>query len=67
MIISYLKTKSLKLIEDYLYSEKKTLKNEVLNLINSEKLSVLKRKSIGDRILNKVVNFVETFMGGMDN
>lgn len=59
--------KTQKLIEDYLYSEKKPLRDEVLNLIDGEKPSVLKRKSIGDRILNKVVNFVETFINGMNN
>ena len=38
-----------------------------INLIEGNKPSVLKRKTIGDRILKKVVNFVDTFINGMDN
>jgi len=57
--------KTQKLIEDYLYAEREPLRDELLDLIEGDKPSVLKRKSIGDRILNKVVNFVETFINGM--
>lgn len=59
--------KTQKLIEDYLYAEREPLRDELLDLIEGTKPSVLKRKSIGDRILNKVVNFVDTFINGMDN
>jgi type I restriction enzyme R subunit len=59
--------KTQKLIEDYLYAEREPLRDELLDLIEGIKPSVLKRKSIGDRILNKVVNFVETFINGMDS
>ncbi|CAA0228620.1 Type-1 restriction enzyme R protein [Tenacibaculum maritimum] len=59
--------KTQKLIEDYLYSEREPLRDELLDLIEGDKPNVLKRKSIGDRILNKVVNFVETFINGMDS
>ena len=59
--------KTQKLIEDYLYAEREPLRDELLDLIEGDKPNVLKRKSIGDRILNKVVNFVETFINGMDN
>ncbi|MBU2921501.1 type I restriction endonuclease subunit R [Winogradskyella psychrotolerans] len=59
--------KTQKLIEDYLYAEREPLRDELLDLIEGNKPSVLKRKSIGDRILNKVINFVETFINGMDN
>src|SRR5690606_9193997 len=55
-----------KLIEDYLYAEREPLRDELLNLIEGDKPSVLKRKSIGDRILQKVINFVDTFINGMD-
>jgi len=58
--------KTQKLIEDYLYAEREPLRDELLDLIEGDKPNVLKRKSIGDRILNKVVNFVETFINGMD-
>jgi type I restriction enzyme R subunit len=59
--------KTQKLIEDYLYAEREPLRDELLDLIEGTKPNVLKRKSIGDRILNKVVNFVETFINGMDS
>jgi len=58
--------KTQKLIEDYLYAEREPLRDELLDLIEGDKPNVLKRKSIGDRILTKVVNFVETFINGMD-
>ena len=59
--------KTQKLIEDYLYAEREPLRDELLDLIEGTKPNVLKRKSIGDRILKKVVNFVETFVNGMDS
>jgi type I restriction enzyme R subunit len=55
-----------KLIEDYLYAEREPLRDELLNLIEGDKPSVLKRKTVGNRILSKVVNFVETFINEMD-
>ncbi|ARV06149.1 deoxyribonuclease HsdR [Polaribacter sp. SA4-10] len=57
--------KTQKLIEDYLYAEREPLRGELLDLIEGTKPNVLIRKLIGDRILNKVVNFVETFINGM--
>lgn len=59
--------KTQKLIEDYLYAEREPLRDELLDLIEGDKPNVLKRKSTGDRILIKVVNFVETFLNGMDS
>lgn len=59
--------KTQKLIEDYLYAEREPLRDQLLDLIEGDKPSVLKRKSIGDRILSKLVNFVDTFINGMDN
>ncbi|MDF0718366.1 type I restriction endonuclease subunit R [Muricauda sp. 334s03] len=56
-----------KLIEDYLYAEREPLRDELLNLIEGDKPSVLKRKTIGDRLLKKVINFVDTFINGMDS
>ena len=59
--------KTQKLIEDYLYAEREPLRDELLDLIEGEKPSVLKRKSIGDRLFSRVVDFVETFINGMDS
>ncbi len=55
-----------KLIEDYLFAEREPLRDELLNLIDGEKPSVLKRKSIGDSILKKLMNFVNTFINGVE-
>ncbi len=57
--------KTHKLIESYLFAEREPLRDEVLDLIEGEKPSVLVRKKIGDRILNKIVGFVETFINGV--
>lgn len=61
------KQKTQRLIEDYLFAEREPLRDELLNLLNGEKPSVLYRKKIGDRLLKKIVAFVETFINGMDN
>jgi type I restriction enzyme R subunit len=57
--------KTEKLIEDYLFAERIPLRDEVLALIQGEKPSLLHRKKIGDRILNRIMDFVETFINGM--
>jgi type I restriction enzyme, R subunit len=53
------------LIEDYLYAEREPLRDEILELLEGEKPSVLERKKTGDRILSKILSFVETFINGM--
>lgn len=57
--------KTHKLIENYLFAEREPLRDEVLDLIEGEKPSVLVRKKIGDKILSKIVGFVETFINGV--
>lgn len=57
--------KTEKLIEDYLFAEREPLRDEVLELLEGEKPSLLQRKKIGDRILGKIKEFVETFIEGM--
>lgn len=58
--------KTEKLIEDYLFAEREPLRDEVLELIEGEKPSLLQRKKLGDRILKRIVDFVETFINGMN-
>ncbi|WP_397444843.1 type I restriction endonuclease subunit R [Polaribacter sp. R77954] len=60
------KTKTQKLIEDYLFAEREPLREEVLDLIEGEKPSVLKRKKVGDNLIRKIIGFVETFVNGFD-
>jgi type I restriction enzyme R subunit len=53
------------LIENYLYSEKEPMRDDILELLNDEKPTLLQRKKTGDRILNKIIEFVETFINGI--
>lgn len=57
--------KTQKLIENYLFAEREPLRDEILELIEEEKPSVLQRKKLGDRILKKILGFVETFINGI--
>jgi hypothetical protein len=59
--------KTHKLIENYLFAEREPLRDEVLDLIEGDKPSVLVRKKLGDKILNKIVGFVETFINGISS
>jgi type I restriction enzyme R subunit len=58
-------TKTEKIIEDYLFAEREPLRDEVLELIEGNKPTLLERKKIGDRILNRIIGFVDTFVNGM--
>lgn len=51
-----------KVIADYLFTEREPLRDEVLDLIQGEKPTLLKRKTTGERIIAKTINFVETFI-----
>jgi type I restriction enzyme R subunit len=53
------------LIESYLYSEQEPMRDDILDLLNEEKPTLLQRKKIGDRILSKIIGFVETFINGV--
>lgn len=57
--------KTEKSIEDYLFAEREPLRDEVLELIEGDKPTLLQRKKIGDRILAKIISFVDTFVNGM--
>lgn len=57
--------KTEKLIEEYLFAEREPLRDEILDLIEGEKPSLLQRKPLGEKILKKIINFVDTFINGM--
>ena len=57
--------KTEKLIENYLFTEREPLRKEILDLRIEGRPSVLKSKEIGDRILNKILDFVDTFVNGI--
>ncbi|KMQ64565.1 deoxyribonuclease HsdR [Chryseobacterium angstadtii] len=54
-----------KLVENYLFAEREPLRDEILDLIIGEKPSILQRKRTGDRIMSKILNFVDTFVNGV--
>lgn len=56
-----------RLIENYLFAEREPLRDEVLDLIEGDKPTLLLRKKVGDGILKKIMDFVETFINGMDS
>jgi type I restriction enzyme, R subunit len=57
--------KTEKLIEDYLFAEREPMRDEVLELIDGEKPGLLQRKKLGDKILKRLIEFVDTFIKGM--
>ena len=58
-------SKTQSLIEDYLYAEREPLRDEILELLEGSKPTILERKNIGDRILKRIMSFVDTFINGM--
>lgn len=59
------KEKTERLIENYLFTEREPIRQEILDIRNEGRPSVLKSKEIGDRILNKIIGFVDTFVNGI--
>jgi type I restriction enzyme R subunit len=57
--------KTEKLIENYLFSEREPMRDEILELIEGDKPTILNRKKLGDRILIKILGFVETYINGI--
>lgn len=57
--------KTEKLIENYLFTEREPLRKEILDLRIDGRPSVLKSKEVGDRILNRILDFVDTFVNGI--
>lgn len=60
------KDKTQTLIDTYLFAEREPLSDDALSLIQGEQPSVLKRKKVADRIIDKIVDFVDTFVNGME-
>ena len=54
------------IIENYLFAEREPLREEVLDLIEGDKPTLLQRKKVDDGILKKIMDFVEIFINGMD-
>lgn len=54
------------IIENFMFTNRQPLMEEVLGMIKGAKPGVLERKSVSERIIEKLVDFVETFISGMD-
>jgi len=59
------KEKTQTLIENYLYSEQEPMRDEILELMVGEKPTLLQRKTTGERILRRIIDFVEAFINGI--
>ncbi len=55
-----------KMIEDYLFAEHTPHLDKVLNLLEGEKPVLLNRKKVDETILNRIMDFIETFMNGVN-
>ena len=53
-----------KVIGDYLFTEKKPLRDEIVNLMN-KRPALKERKSKSERVTEKILKFVETFISGI--
>lgn len=51
---------------DYMFAERELLCDEVLALIESNKPALLEQKKVSDRILNKIMDYVDTFVNVID-
>ncbi len=52
------------IIRDYLFSGKQPLKDDIIKSLK-DKPSILERKTIGERVLKRMVDFVDTFINGV--
>ena len=57
--------KTEKLIENYLFSERIPLSEEIINLRIDGRPSALKAKATRERIWNKILEFIDTFVSGV--
>lgn len=53
------------LIEQFTYEQRPPLRDEILSARNEGQPSIRQRKTIAERIKNKMLNFVETFIDGI--
>ena len=52
-------------IDDFIYSQKPPLRNEVIGIRNTP-TKLIERRSIAERIIERIRDFVETFIEGVD-
>lgn len=54
-----------KVLEDYLFTERNPLREEIVDIL-IVKPKLLERKTTVERVISKIVSFVETFINGID-
>lgn len=54
------------LIEHYLFAERAPINDDVIALLEGPAPSLLQRRTLGKRILERIMEFVETFIEGVD-
>ncbi|PIB29154.1 deoxyribonuclease HsdR [Maribacter sp. 4U21] len=59
-------TKLEKVIGDYLFTEKKPLRDDIVDLMN-KRPSLKKRKTKSERVTSKILKFVDTYINGIQN
>ncbi len=52
-----------KMISSYLFTERLPFRDDVVNAMN-EKPKLLKRKAVSQRVLDKVLGYIKTFIDG---
>ena len=53
------------IINDYLFTERKPNEDQIINALEKQP-SVLERETLGKRITDKIINFVNTFIDGIN-
>jgi type I restriction enzyme R subunit len=53
-----------KIIGNYLFTERKPLRDEVFEIL-IDKPKILERKTVVERVTNKILSFIETFITGL--
>lgn len=55
-----------KILDTHLYTSRPIKRNDLVEIIEGQKPGIRDRKTIGERILDKLTAFVDTFINGMD-
>ncbi len=50
---------------DWNTTEQEPMRDDILELLDGEKPTLLQRKTTGERILRRIIDFVETFINGI--
>ncbi len=52
-------------LDNYLYTSREPLRSDVLDMLNGKKPGIRERKTVAERIVSKIKDFVETFVNGI--